>query len=364
MLEAFDNLPVTHLHISVRSSFQAVILAFVWCHYSVINIVIIAYQIKLQFLRLAAKGLQDGSYRNLLDLMFRFPVAYVYRVPVPGHWLSCDSSIQLQHIFCHAASHLWLSWQTTVLTVPCFSTFLMAFPRALCPVWLCFSSLLKLFCCRLSGEPSMWLFSWLSQGESPLHLFYCFIFTSLMTHQFLLVLLLFLYLSPLPWGKSWWWILCQASHLCCIFNSIFPFRLSIFISRSCFLSKLAIGFLIYISTMWTYNSSTYNNVVRRTWMFLKGIPNPVLLVKEKDHRVSLKNLLLLEKSYRLNRERKFGGNQKVTWLISDGIWHLSKEITQVSVAPLLVWLTIAVRRWEKAPELFRGLVYQCSNHAR
>lgn len=95
----------------------------------------------------------------------------------------------------------------------------------------------KAFRCSLSDEPSMWVLSWLSQGETPLHLPYCFICTSLMTHQFLLVLLLFLFSSPLPWGQSWWWILCQASHSCCIFNSVFPFGLSIFISRSCFLGN-------------------------------------------------------------------------------------------------------------------------------
>lgn len=75
---------------------------------------------------------------------------------------------------------------------------------------------------------------------------------------------------------------------------------------------MAIVFLIYISTMWTYNSSIYNNMVRRTREVSNGTPNPVLLVKEKDHRVFLTNLLLLEKSYRFNRERKFGGNHKVT----------------------------------------------------
>lgn len=85
--------------------------------------------------------------------MSRFPVAYVYRAPVPGHWLSCDSPSQLRHICYHAASRLWLSRQTAVLIVPCFSTFLMASPRALCPAWLCCSSHLKLFAAASQTSP-------------------------------------------------------------------------------------------------------------------------------------------------------------------------------------------------------------------
>lgn len=71
-----------HWHISVRSSLQTVILAFVWHGYSVVNIVIITSRRKLQFLRLAFQGLRDRPHCNLPPFTCRFPIAYVHRVPV------------------------------------------------------------------------------------------------------------------------------------------------------------------------------------------------------------------------------------------------------------------------------------------
>lgn len=97
-----------HLYISVRSSFQTVILAFVWHDYSVVNIVIITSWRKLQFLRLAFKGLRDRPHCNLPHFTCRFPIAYVHTVPVPLQWFSCDPSIQLELLFYHTTSCLWL----------------------------------------------------------------------------------------------------------------------------------------------------------------------------------------------------------------------------------------------------------------
>lgn len=56
---------LTYLHVSITSSFQTVILASAWHYYSVINIVMITYQIKLQFLRLAFRDLHVRPYCHL-----------------------------------------------------------------------------------------------------------------------------------------------------------------------------------------------------------------------------------------------------------------------------------------------------------
>lgn len=82
-----------HLHISVRSSFQTVILAFVWHDYSVVNIVIITLEESFSFLDWLSRASETGLTVIYLTLHADFQLCMCIE------YLCHSSGFRVTHLF-------------------------------------------------------------------------------------------------------------------------------------------------------------------------------------------------------------------------------------------------------------------------